>query len=274
MDKQLLKPMIYGLILGLIIGSTGFIGYSYLTGYSVYGVQWSPIKTYYMKIDLEYVYLHFYNVPSNTPLLGGKTLLEYIVIVRVENPYPGLTVVPGAVWVGLYDSLQVINNTGQNITITATVSKSRSPILSTYNTTIDYEVIFDSYKARKTVAYAATNDLLLGAGKLVIKSNCVNDWLYGGDKIGKRKYYVIRGVVELPYYGELKLRGNTTSYYFLVEFNGRILNKNDRAEGQLIGIVKLVETSPCTYVFNRINYGSGFMLEGDTVETFYGEIWP
>lgn len=274
MDKQLVKSMVYGLVLGLIIGSMGFIGYSYATGYSVFGVQWRPIKTYYMRIDLEYVYLHYYNVSSNTPLLGGRTLLEYIVIVRVENPYRGLVVVPRTVRIGLYESLSVTNNSGQNITVTVIESRNGDTTAGVNNSTVGYEVFFDSYKALKTVSYMATNDLLLGAGRLVISGDLANDWLCGGDRIGERKYYVIRGVVELPYYGMKRLRGNDTSYYFVVEFDGKIHDKNDRAVGELIGFVKLVKTGPCTYVFNRINYGSGFVLEGDTLETFFGEIWP
>lgn len=285
MNRWLVKPMICGLTLGLIIGSMGFIGYSYLTGYSVFGVQWRPIETYYMKLDLGYIYLRYYDVPSNIPLLGDKTLLEYVVIVRVENPYPGITVVPQSVRIGLYESLLITEDTGQNITVSITVSRNGTTMnmengSTTINTgnndedALDYQVLFDSYEESRTVSCLKANDLLFGAGKVVVSSRLVDDWLYGGDKLGKRKYYVIRGVVELPDYGARMLRGSEVSFYFVVEFNGEILDRSDRASGQLIGVVKLVKTDSSTYVFNRINHGSGFVLEGETIETFWGEPWP
>jgi len=44
-------------------------------------------KQYYLKTDLTYLYINVYNTSESIPLLGDKVLLNYVVIVRVENPY-------------------------------------------------------------------------------------------------------------------------------------------------------------------------------------------
>ena len=256
MPRYPVKYMVLGILVGLLIGSLGLIGYSYVSGLNLFDIGWRGARVYHVRIDLEYIYVHVYNASSNTPLIGGKTLLEYIVIVRVENPYKNLVIVPGEVNVGLYESLSV-NSMGA-------ISGGND----------SYRIIHDSYRDGRILSYAALNDLFRGSCKLVIDRNIVNNWLFGGDRIGSRKYYVLKGVIELPDYAKNTLKGNSTTYYFIVGFSGDIQDSIDKARGQLIGIVRPYRVDNHTYVFNRVSYGGGIELVGDTIETFHGGIWP
>ena len=273
MASLLVKPMALGLVIGVLAGVVGLVGLSSVLGYELFGIEWRNPKTYYLKVGLYYIYLHTYSASSNIPVIGNKTLLEYLVIVRVENPYEDTTVVPNMVSVSLFSDLKIAEGTenttaAPTVTVTVTIPPPRhappSPV----------DVFFDAWREKKTVSYMGVNNILWDGGRIYIDRETVNNWLYGGDKIGNHKYYVLSGIVEFPSVWMNALRGNTTWFYAVVEVSGKTLN-NDLVEGQLIQLVYLNRVDTNTYVYNNIPWSSGFELSGSQyIETFYGEIWP
>jgi len=262
--SPLLKPMALGLIIGILIGIAGFIGLSMALDYDIFGIKWRNPKIYYVKTTLYYIYLHIYMPPDNTPFIGNKTLLEYIIIVRVQNPYNDTIVVPNKLTVNLYSYLEIMDSGENNENMSEQNSRYYKP----------GNVLFDAWKERRLVSYMGVDNMLSEGGVLVIDGNIVNNWLFGGNDIGSRKYYVISGVVELSDVWKDKFSNSTIKLYAVVEFMGKTLHGDNGVAGQLIQKVYLDRLENYTYVYNDIWWNGGFALRGSQIEIFYGGLWP
>ncbi len=257
--SPLIKPMALGLIIGVVVGSAGLIGLSMALDQDLFGIRWRNPETYYVKITLYYIYLHIHSPPRDTPLIGNKTLLEYIVIVRVQNPYKDLVVVPHRLDVDLCSYVEVKGTTGED-------SSNRS--------SGDGDILFDAWRERALASYSGVDNILLDGGVLVIDGDDVNNWLFGGKGVGSRKYYVVSGVVEIPLGWMDKFSGDRLQLYAVVEFSGRTQHGEHGVLGQIIQRVHLSRVGDNTYVYNSIGWRGGFELRGSQIETFYGGIWP
>lgn len=259
MVNPLLKPMAIGLIIGIVVGTGGLMGLSMVLGYDLFGIKWRNPETYYVKITLYYIYLHIYSPPQNTPLIGNKTLLEYIIIVRVQDPYKDLVVIPRRLDVKLYSYVEITDVVGNN---------------SSMGSSGDRDILFDAWREKALASYMGVDSILLNGGVLIIDGDCVNNWLYGGKDVGSRKYYIVSGVVEVPYGWENKFSNNTIQLYAVIGFSGKTLHGDHGVLGQVIQRVRLNRVENNTYVYNSIGWGGGFELSGSQIETFYGGLWP
>ncbi len=261
MVNPLFKPMVLGFTIGVIAGILSFIVFSTVTGYNLFGVKWSGPKIYYVKMNLYYIYLHIYRPYEETPLIGDKVLLEYIIIVRVQNPYNDIIVAPHKLTVNLYSYLELRNSTNRSWGYNRRSSDCN-------------RVLFDAWREHRLTSYSGVDKILLDGGVLNIDSSVVNNWLFGDSDTGSRKYYVVTGVVETPISWLDKFSNDTIQFYVVLEFQGRTVHGDDGVYGQVVEIVCLNSLGNYTYVYNGIDWTGGFELTGSQIRTFYGGLWP
>ncbi len=225
---------------------------------------------YYLRADLVYIYLHIHNTSENTPLLGGKVLLDYVVIVRVENPYVNKSVMLSKVHVGLPENVFVQCSDNATITATVTIGRSATGSLEAYslnNSTIVYpRVIFDSWRTKRICAHGYTNDLFRGGAYRVFTRDCVDCWIPGRETDLNYKYVVITGVVEVPKPWYYRLAMLNKPQYVVVEVEAKPQDKG-YAEALKILQVPLSRVDNTTYVYNIFPENMGFDLEGTPTQT-------
>ncbi len=244
------------------------VGIVLISSLSIKGYEYYQ---YYLRIKPVYVYLHIHNVSENTPLLGGKVLLNYVVIVRVENPYVNKSIMLSKVRVSLPENVYV--QCGNNTTITATITLGKNasttePYASNIiNDTVIYpRTIFDSWKTKKICAYGYTNDLFREGAYRMFTRDCVDCWIPGKETSLNYKYVIITGVVEVPKPWYYRLAMLDKPQYVVVIVEAKPQDKG-YAEAVKILQVALSRVDDNTYVYSILPENVGFDLEGIPTQT-------
>lgn len=264
-----LRPQRYllGLVLGLAIGVLLLVITSILLNQPLFGITWTPTPEYFLKIDLAYLYLKVENVSNNTPLLGGKTLIWYVAIVRIENPYNNTILLEN---VKLHLPEQVYINCRKQGNMTATVTISARQQLTQNKT----NVLFDSWINKSLCAYGFTNDLLRDSAARTLDHN-LEYWINGRVVRDNHLYIVITGVTELPSLWRYRLRQLQDRQCVILIAEGRLYEGEGIAQALKITTIILTKIGANTYVYNKIPKNMGFDLEGTPeINTFYNGFWP
>ncbi len=257
------KRDILGLTLGLVLGVLLLVVTSIVLDQNLFGVTWTPRQEYYLKIDLSYLYIRIENITNNTPLLGGKTLIWYVAIVRVENPYNN-SIGISKVELHIPEQVYINCNSKSNVTVTVTVGK---PVQQHSETT------FDAWINKTICGYGFFNDLLRGSAERVFERGTYY-WINGGDPRFNHMYFVITGVVEIPKPWKYRLERLGDYQYVVLEAQGYTVEGENIAEALKITSIKLTRIDSKTYVYNTLPLGVGFDLEGSVIQTFYNGFWP
>ncbi len=256
-----------GLALGLVLGTVLLFATSIFLNQPLFGVTWTPPPEYYLKIDLAYLYLRVENVSNSTPLLGGKTLIWYIAIVRIENPYNNTIELRG-VSVHLPEQVYIDCKKQANKTVTVTIGQTQQPIQAPSN------VLFDSWVNKTSCSYGFTNDLLRGSAERILDHN-TEYWISGKDPRFNHLYVVIAGVTELPSPWRYRLDQLQNKQYIVLTASGRPLKGEGTVSALKIATISLTRIGSNIYVYNTIPEGLGFDLEGTPkINTFYNGFWP
>ncbi len=267
MLSSLSRRDLLGLILGLALGFLLLVVTSIVLNQPLFGVTWTPPPEYYLKIDLAYLYLRMENISNNTPLLGGKTLIWYVAIVRIENPYNN-TIELGGVSIHLPEQVYINCERQVNKTVTVTIGRSQQPIQTPNN------VLFDSWVNKTSCGYGFTNDLLRHSAQRILDHNS-EYWISGGDPRFNHLYIVISGVTELPSPWKYRLNQLQNKQYIVLTASGRPLEGEGTVSALKITTIILTRIGTNTYVYNTIPEDLGFDLEGTPkINTFYNGFWP
>ncbi len=202
----------------------------------------------YVKIYLEYLYLRIRNVNMNIPLLGGKTLIEYVAIVRVENPYREPFTID-LVQISLPESVEVDPQCRLN--------ESVSPSYS-------------SFVVKHGCGYGYTNDLLLGSGHILFNDRTrYTPPVLGVGKPFNVAHIAITGLVEVPSLWMYRLKELTKPIYVLIVVEGR---DKERAVIETAKVIKLnlEQMNSNEYIYINMPKGLGMHIRGTSVVTeFY-----
>ncbi len=266
---------ILGLSIGLALGILLLVVTSIVLNQPLFGVTWTPRQEYYLRIDPAYIYLRVENISNNTPLLRGKTLIWYIIIIRIENPYNN-TVELRTVEAHLPENVFISNcgKQGKNITATITIGANRTREAQKEVFSVSGNVLFDAWINKTICGYGFSNDLLRDSAKRVFDRS-TQYWINGGDPRFNHLYVVITGVTELPTPWKYRLQELQKPQYLVLAANGRMTKTNDLVEALKIMTINLTRIDANTYVYDAIPKGLGFDLEGTlTINTYYNGTWP
>ncbi len=263
---SLSKRDLLGLFLGVVLGVVLLVLLNFVFNQPLFGITWTPPPEYFLKVDLAYLYLRVENVSDNTPLLGGKTLIWYVAIVRIENPYNN-TIELRSIELHLPERVYINCRDQGNITTTVTIGARQQPPQSSIG------VLFDSWINKSICAYGFTNDLLRNSAMRILDHN-TEYWINGKDKRFNHLYIVITGVTELLRPWRYRLNQMDTLYVVLTA-SGRPIEGEGTAQALKITTITLTKMGTDTYVYNTIPEDMGFDLEGTpTINTFYNGFWP
>lgn len=230
-------------------------------------------KQYYLKTDLTYLYINVYNTSESIPLLGDKVLLNYVVIVRVENPYNDKMIRLENVYVSMPEQVYVQCSSNSTITINATVTMWKNNLDKTAkvkNTKLTPGisnitrplVIFDSWINKSICAHGYTNDLFRRSARKVFSFDCSDCWIPGSNSQLNYKYVVITGVIELPKPWYYRLNKLNKLQYIVIQVEAHT-SDNDYAEALKILLVPLNKVNHNTYVYNTFPLSMSFDLDGN-----------
>ena len=201
-----------------------------------------------VKVDLEYLYLKVRNVSRDVPLLGGKTLIEYVAVVRIENPYRN-PIALDLVQVSLPESIEVDPQ--------CRLVESSSPTYS-------------SFVIKPRCSYGYANDLLLDSGHILFNERTrYTPPVLGVGKPFNVVHIAITGIVEVPSLWMHRLEKLDSPIYVLLVVEG-----HDKEHGAVdtAKVIKLVleRKGDGEYVFSSIPKGLGMHIRGTSVITeFY-----
>ncbi len=265
------RRILLGLIIGIGVLLLVVIGIV-LSQQSFWLMQASK-QEYYLKTSLVYLYIRIHNTSSNIPILGNKTLIEYIAIVRVENPYENQSIELERVSVNLPE--QVYVQCTENVTATVTATIGEHPVTTrAYTTFPRTQVVFDSWVNKTICAYGFTNDLLRHSAYRVFTRDDPDHWIPGNDPRFNHKYVVITGITELPQPWHYRLNNLANLQYVVIRVEAHT-SKSKRAEALKIITISLAKIQPNIYVYNVLPEDTTFDLEGTPIiTTFYGKPWP
>ncbi len=202
----------------------------------------------YVEIDLEYLYLRIRKVSENIPLLGGKTLIEYVAIVRVENPYRDPFAID-LVQISLPDSVEVDPQCKLN--------ESVSPG-------------YTSFVVKHSCGYGYTNDLLLGSGHILFNDRTrYTSPVLGVGKPFNVAHVAVTGLVEVPSLWMHRLKALAKPIYVLIVVEGRYKELGAVDTTKVLRL-SLEQISSNEYVYINMPKELGMHVRGTSVVTeFY-----
>ena len=193
--------------------------------------QLGPYPNYEPKVQLEYLYIRIFNTTLATGNAGSKdvTMVSFIAIVKVVNPYNDTDILPSAVAVHIPQDVNYKESAGSKVTFTATVSISGQPASGGSPPNNSTEVL----KGGDGFAYGFTNDLILSHGVVHFSLRDINSII----QHDSTAYITISGTVPLPEIWSKNVRtwfhesSKGLWTYVVVSIDGKALGNNLEAKG-------------------------------------------
>ncbi len=149
-----------------------------------------PYPNYVPEVRLEYLYLRVFNT---TVMISGEprnvTMVSFMAVVRVGNPYSDVDILPSTIWVHVPQDVYYEEGSG-NVTFTATVSIGGQAPAGGGALNASVEVV----KSGSGFAYGYTNDLILDHGVMRFSLRDINSAI-PHDSIA---YITVSGTMPLP----------------------------------------------------------------------------